>query len=327
MIRALENAELVSDLDCDGFEIKNPGELHADNLVSSDDPRLNDPRVPPAASVTNEHVNRDAAIAQSKLNLNDALPLNFLAPDILHAARGDLTEYLSRKGTPGGYAGLDSGRKIPAASIPISGTGTLVDLLISLPGQFSLSPSRVTDGSVTMAATWAASPSQSFFGNNTGTARQPQFAPLIPVSLVPPLPAGKFVSGVFSLARLPTAIGTGTGHATGLVTDPGLDGQPDDYLARDMTYKPMRSEIDYQPKVSSPSIALLGYDGSGDPVVDVNSPTPGGVCFYRHDLSPGSLYSEVSGPVSVQGTVRAYAVKTGYTQSDMAIYTPPATTD
>src|SRR5215510_9604048 len=122
MIDAIDNGLLTTDLDGNDLEIINLGAVipTPTNLVDTFDPRLSNARIPIDGSVTNTSVSPTAAIEQSKLDLNGEIPQSWLGTDDIHAAPGDRVEYLSNKGVPGGYAGLDGTGKVPAGQLPSS---------------------------------------------------------------------------------------------------------------------------------------------------------------------------------------------------------------
>lgn len=240
MIFSLENGVLTTDLDCQFNNLLNIGALvpTPPGLVQDDDPRLSDARAPLDGSVTDIKVAAGAAIVQSKLNLNGAIPTAWLGNTATKAAQGNLAEYISHKGAANGYASLDGTGKIPLTQLPaLAGAGTVTSVGLALPAHFSVTGSPVTS-SGTLSAAWASAPANSWFGNSTGTATAPAFRTVaLPVGVIPNLPAAQITSGVFVPARLPIAV-YGPGHDKGAVPDPG-DGtnDPDWYLSRDMTYK------------------------------------------------------------------------------------------
>ena len=120
MINALDNGIMVTDLDANNLRILNLAHISPPpiDLVTTDDPRLSDARVPLDGSVTNSSVAPTALIDQSKLNLNGDIPLIWLGLDATHAAPGNLVEYLTNKGVPNGYAELDGTGKVPGRSAP-----------------------------------------------------------------------------------------------------------------------------------------------------------------------------------------------------------------
>src|SRR5215469_5107778 len=80
----LENAHLRTDMDCDSMLLLNVREVVPvpPPLIDTDDPRLSDSRNMLDGSVYDKSVADDAAIEQSKLNLNGFIPPNYLvAPD------------------------------------------------------------------------------------------------------------------------------------------------------------------------------------------------------------------------------------------------------
>jgi hypothetical protein len=240
MILSIENGELRTSLECRFHNLLDVGALDPipSNICASDDARLSDQRVPLDGSVTNAKVATNAAIIQSKLNLNGVIPPAWLGTTATTAAKGSLAEYKSNKAVPNGYASLDGAGKIPVSQIPaLAGVGTVTSVALSLPGTFTVTGSPVTS-SGTLTAAWASAPALSWFGNNTASAAPPAFrVSNIPVALIPSLDASIIVTGIFDPGRLPVAV-YGASHARGAVPDPGVaGGNANQYLSRDMTYK------------------------------------------------------------------------------------------
>jgi hypothetical protein len=137
------------------------------------------------------------------------------------------------------------------------------------------------------------------------------------------LDATKIVSGVFSLPRVPVAVGVGPAHASGIVPDPGATGDPKDYLARDITFKTMQPPPSYQPAVPEPSITVV--DTEPDQVfITIEDTLDGASVFYRLNLI-GNFAPAPLGPffVSPGVTVEAYAAKIGYDNSPISSFTIP----
>jgi hypothetical protein len=238
----LDNAVMVTNLDAAGFQIVNLGALSPipADLVLTTDPRLSDARAPLDGTVTNASVSPAAAIVQSKLSLDGVIPAAWLGATSTTAARGDLAEFKSNKGIANGYASLDGAGHVPASQIPPGvGTGSVTSVALTMPAQFAITGSPVTTAG-TLGITWNPVGALSWFGNPSGAAAVPTFqATPIPVGLVPGLDAAKIISGILAAVRLPEAVGVGAGHAKGAVPDPGATGDPDWYLCRGMTYKPL----------------------------------------------------------------------------------------
>jgi hypothetical protein len=209
-------------------------------------------------SVTDAKVAAGAGILQSKLNLNGVIPPAWLGTTSSRAARGSDAEYKSNKGVVNGYCPLDGNTppKIPTQYFPtLAGTGTVTSVALALPTHFTISGSPVTS-SGTLTAAWAQAPPNSWFGNNTGSNAVPGFkVAALPTGLIPNLDASKITTGTLGPARLPVAV-YGTGSAIGAVPNPGISAPPDDYLARDMTYKtiPVPAKV-----VLITSVALATY--------------------------------------------------------------------
>jgi hypothetical protein len=329
MICGIDNGQMVTDLDANHFRILNlssvigppPNDL-PDGLVGTDDPRLSDARAPLDGSVTDASVAFLAGIVQSKLNLNGTIPPLWLGTDATHAANGSLVEYMANKGQPGGYAALDGTGKVPIGQLPNDiGTGTVTSVGLVMPADFSVAGTPVTTTG-TITVTWASVPNGTWFGNATGGSAVPSFQTTpITTSMVPPLPASKIVTGTIDMARLPIAIGVGSSSSSGLVPDPGPTGNATDYLARDMTYKPVPSiGPSYQPVADSPVIVPL--NAGSDVVVGISSPLTGASLFYNIN---GADYAPAPSGMTVHvltgETINVYAAKAGYTNSDVAAYT------
>jgi hypothetical protein len=91
MKRLLENAALVTDLDCDWHNLRNIRAFVPVPypLIASDDPRMSDARLMIDGSVYNVSVAGDAGIQQSKLNLNGNIPPNYLLDPDGNVTTGD----------------------------------------------------------------------------------------------------------------------------------------------------------------------------------------------------------------------------------------------
>lgn len=104
----LNNGILVSDLDANNHKITNlsvdqqyPGTANvADN------------------SILNIKIASNAAILQSKLNLNGVIPTAWLGSTSTTAAQGNLVELLANKAANNGYAGLDGAGKVTTGELP-----------------------------------------------------------------------------------------------------------------------------------------------------------------------------------------------------------------
>jgi hypothetical protein len=195
-----------------------------------------------------------------------------------------------------------------------------------MPAQFTTGAAVTTSGSLSSA--WNSVPDKSWFGNVSGAAAAPIFinSPF-PVALIPSLPASQITSGVFALPLLPVAVGVGSTHAPGLVPDPGASGTISDYLARDMTYKPIPViPTVYQPTVGTPSLASSGVL-TGPISVSVTLPTAGSTAFYSTTAATGP-FTEISAAtmyfsLAPLATAWVYAAKAGYTNSTIATITNP----
>ena len=215
-----------------------------------------------------------------------------------------------------------------------------------MPPEFAVTGSPVTQ-SGTISSVWATAANLSWFGNMEGAAGQPRFYNTpFPLALIPDLDASKVASGILAPARIPIAVGLGVGHASGAVPDPGgvvippgfapgPGGGPDpnavqtsDYLARDMTYKPLPliGPV-YQPVCPGPTLII----SNGPPyLVTVSSSLNGASLFYSVD-DPYRGFTPIAsgGQVSINSgqTLYAYTSKVGYTNSNIvsipAPYAPP----
>lgn len=349
MTPIIEDAILSTDLNCDFHDLLNVRNLipTPPGLVGSDDPRLTDARAPLPGSVVDASCAANAGIVQSKLALNGQIPASWLGTTATTAAPGNLAEYLTHKNQPLGYCGLDGGAKVPAAQLPGTvGTGTVTSVGLAMPPQFVVSGSPVTQ-SGTLSAVWATAADLSWFGNMEGAAGPPKFYNTpFPMALIPDLDASIVASGMLAPARIPIAVGLGPGHAPGAVPDPGgavippgdsplPGGGPDpnavqlsDYLARDMTYKPLPliGPV-YQPVCPAPLLAI----GSGPPYfVTVTSGLNGASLFYSvDDPTVGFTPITSGGQVQINSgqSVYAYCSKVGYTNSGIVVmpapYAPP----
>jgi hypothetical protein len=325
-----ENACLANDLDCRGFSLRNVLHFYPvpGNLVQLTDPRLSDPRPVPPGSVTNESVADQAAIVQSKLNLNGVIPPAWFTPpppDIdapapVYPARGDQAEMLARKGVPNGYAAIDSNRRLLPANVPAgAGLGTVSDVRFSFPAAFSVFQGA-PGAAINCAVTWVNAPNNSWFGINS---KEPQFhTEQLPIEIIPGFSATKFTTGLFDPDTLPIAK-YGVGHATGMVPDPGETGDRNEYLSRDMTYRYFDSGQFYQPKLVQPTITLISMV-DGFATVTIRTEVPGALLFYR--LGRPSFIEctpEFTLPVPRGMFLEAYAAKEGYNNSVIASYTVP----
>ena len=290
------------------------------NLVVTTDPRLSDARAPLDGSVTNASVAANAAIVQSKLNLDGLIPMSWLGTTATTAAQGNLAEYFANKGQPNGYASLDGTGKVPVAQLPVgAGLGTVTSVQLTMPGQFTVTGNPITVAG-TLGVTWNSIVGLSWFGNVNASSLPPSFssAPL-PVSLIPSLGTTKIVSGVFDIARIPLAVGVGPSHAAGAAPDPGSTGSVFDYLARDMTYKQIPAfGPGYQPVVPDPNLAI----NAGPPpyLVSITSSLSGVSLFYSIN-QPTSGFTPVpgNGQITLQSgqTAYVYGALVGYTNSNI----------
>jgi hypothetical protein len=240
-----------------------------------------------------------------------------------YAAKGDLVQLNSQKGLANGYCPLDATGRMPAGFYTAIGPGGTINYLgLSLPAEFVVSPGFMNNGAGTFAALWQAAPAASWFG--ASVPGQPQFyTDPFPVVLIPDLDASKITSGVFSVNRLPIAE---MGQGQGIVPDPGAAGDPTDYLARDMTYKTMGPEPNYEPAVPNPSITFAYWSGT-QAAITVTDSLNGVSLFYRINFT-GTFIPVPAGTFLVDSgvTVEAYAAKIGYQNSQIVTLSIPAHT-
>jgi hypothetical protein len=177
---------------------------------------------------------------------------------------------------------------------------------------------------------------QTWLGNISGAAAPPIFtSDPLPVAVIPSFDANKIGSETFDPERLPVAVGVGPDHASGVVPDPGspfidATAQVDDYLARDMTYRPMKPISSYQPQIAPPAITLQSYY-QGQAYVNITMfSTIGTHLFYRIEDGPFiEIITNEMLPILVPigAVVGAYSAKAGYDNSEIAMYTiPPSPT-
>jgi hypothetical protein len=352
MTPRIENAALAWHLDCNNFVLRNVNKIQTKGLLHDDDPRLRDARNMLPGSVYDLHVASVAfssitdppGIEQGKLNLNGQIPGAWLYAGVgdpfdPKAARGDVAERLSRKGAANGYTPLDATLRIPAAYVtPGANLGTVNTVILSQVPELKVTDPTITS-SGTFAVTWNNAPAISWYGVYTmtaGPALASSFVTLpIPLELIPSLDATKFTSGLFSLSQLPKASGMGDGHSIGVTPDPAKEGDPNEYLGRDMQWHHFDSAITYQPTAPAPNIFLLSVKGENASVT-IRSPLAGSKLFYRlngvsfeevHPSLASSLLSDATTDISVTidglvngDVVEAYAAKDGYNNSDITLY-------
>lgn len=330
MTPIIEDAILGSDLDAKQFSLLNLAGLDPipANLVQSDNPGLTDSRIPLDGSVTNASVAGGAAIDQSKLNLDGDIPPAWLGTAAGTAAQGDLAEYLSNKNQPNGYCGLNAGGKVAAAQLPgTAGSGTVTSVGLQLPLDFAISGSPVTAAGIIHVA-WENVGAASWFGNPLAVPGNPHFinTPL-PISLIPDFDTAQVTSGIFDPALLPVAVGLGVSHAPGIAPDPG-DGSggalATDYLARDMSYKPVPAiGPAYQPTIPDPTFGIS--PNLTGPVMVTAISTIKDVIFFYSLTSAATGFAEFpeAGYVSLPGgdSIWVYAAHPGYNNSNVVTMT------
>lgn len=333
MKRGIDNGLLLSDLDANNFVIRNLESIDDPQFVTIDDPRLTDARNVLPGSVITEDVSEDAAIDQSKLQLDGDIPLNYLGQTEDKAAPGDVVLYKSTKNASFGYGGLGLDGKLPSGTVPTVGTGSVTDIDVQFPeSAFTVVPAHSGTDRV-FDVYWTSQNPETFLGNMSGAPSIPTFMGAeFPITLIPNIDGSKITSGVFPVGRVPIAQPVGGGHAPGLVPEPGSDSldpsaQPANYLARDLTWKVMQRVVSYQPQLPTPSITVETYIGVGLARVLISESTAGCNLFFGVNGSPFIEMQPSDFPfeASVGDVVTTYAAKIGYNNSDIYSYTIPPT--
>lgn len=343
MIPLLDNCKLATDLDFDGFSVKNSGKFLPvpSNAVGTDDPRLIDQRNILNGTVTNASVASTAAIDQSKLDLNGNIPTVWLGNTSIQAAQGNLVQLASLKGANNGYAALDANGRILASNMPSTGpqSGTVGAVSLSLPSkEFNVTTSSLVSGAGTLTAAWQNQPDNSWFGvfgplGTSPLADVPSFlTKQIPMDIMPDIDASKFTSGIFPVAMLPIVVGMGVGHAKGLLPDPNpAKGEPanaSDYLGRDGKWKPMQISVTYQPTLPDVQIILQTYIGTDTASILITCSNKKALIFYLQEPTYSNTpYMETQNPtvlsLAVGTIIHAYSAKAGYNNSGITTYTVP----
>jgi hypothetical protein len=344
---ALNDAILVSDMDAAGHKILN---------LPVDQPF-------PLLALTDANIANDANIAQSKLNLNGAIPASFIGTTSTTAAQGDLAEYVANKSQANGYASLDGDGKIPSAEMPVlAGTGTVTNMSVVTANGISgsvatstttpavtLTLGNITPDSVTVNGTGGAGflllRDQTSDATVTGQTKlwSNSIGNLCYTSLGTATHTAKFTfspmtathtynfpntTGTLAMTSdLATAmVGVGGSHKGGLVIDTGASGSATDYLARDASWKaiPGAGAVTYAPTVATP-ILSPSANSSGPRTVSISDATGGVNIFYNVGSSTTPFTFYPGGTVSVTGgvTIYSYAARAGYNNSAMASYTNP----
>lgn len=344
MIPRLQNAKLVTDLDFNGFNLKNAGQFLPvpPALLDINDARLSDARQILDGTVTDDSVAPTAGIHQFKLDLDGDIPAGWLGTGEDQAAKGSDAELVANKGAVNGYAGLDASGKVSSSDLPSTGpaSGKVTEVFIALPKELDPSIDKIT-GSGTFGVTWADAPDNSWFGVNgpvgfEPVAGRPSFVTKqLPLNLVPDLSAAKFVSGEFPVEQLPVVAGLGVGHARGILPDPGdwtTEGRPSDYLGRDGKWREIVTEIPYQPRLPDVQLTFLGWS-KGLARIQVFCPKAGSTTFFQatniHALPPLiDPLEETPNPsvltLAPELTLQAFASKAGWNNSNMATFLVPS---
>ena len=330
MTPIVEGAVLGSDLDGQFYSLLNVKSLDPvpPNLATADDARLTDVREPIPGSVTNVSVAADAAIDQSKLNLNGQIPTAWLGSVTGTAADGSLAEYASNKNQPGGYAGLDATGKIPSANLPDAvGLATVTSIGISLPPELRLATGDTNP--ITTSGTWHLEwiplAAAAWFGTTAAGTPAFQSGPF-PLSFIPNLDASQVVSGTFDPARMPVAHGVGGTHAIGAVPDPGDvgTGLVTDYLGRDMLWHTAPTiAVGYQTALPAPTLTVSPATGlrtvtpGYDPSVPANEPYQDATFFYSTTSAVAGFaeFPDVGYVQTSAATIWVYAAHPGYNNS------------
>ena len=327
MTPILDNAQLGTDLDCQGLTILNILHMYPvpPGLVDKNDPTLYDPRTPPAASIYDVHVSSSAGIGQSKFLFNGPVPSPWLGTADGQAAQGNLAERVANKGVSNGYAAVDATGKIPSAHFsPTASPGTVNHVGLVMPPQFQVTSPIISHG--VLGVTWNNAPDQSWFGVfgsvGLGLAPAPDFKTgQLPIGLIPSLDAGKFTTGRFRPELLPPGR---------TVTDPGAMGDARDYIGRDLEWHSFDASISYQPAAPKPSIVLASWNDT-EGVIRITSFLKDSSLFFRVSNPRGAgvflmpfipVLSGTSITMNVTDgyLVEAYAAKAGYNNSGTSSY-------
>lgn len=330
MIPVLEDAVLGSLLDCQNFDLLNVGLMIPvpTGLVNLNDPTLNDPRVPPLASVRDEHVSISAAIDQSKLSFDAEIPLDWLGTGSTQAATGDLVERLSKKGVPNGYAAVGSTLKLSATNVTTGvGSGTASAVAFNFPSLLTNPGDTITTAG-TNAVSWANAPNGSYLGVNGPDGLTSNYVPAfitgqLPPEIIPDIDATKFSTGTFAVETLPVASGINQGIAPA----PGEIGDPHDYLGRDMEWHTFSADISYQPVAPKPVITLDSWTRD-EVFITVRSTLLRSSVFIRINTGPWKIGQIKKGETDVHDTVSVhdgdiiwgYTAKAGYNNSQFSTW-------
>ena len=328
MIRGLDNAVLLGDLEADNNDLLNVEFLDGtgSGLISSDDARLSDARPILDGSVYDWGVADGAAIDQTKVDFGGDIPIEWLGTTETTAAQGDLVELLANKNQPNGYAGLEVDGKMATGTVPLAGAGRVTDIKLSMPVyDFAVVP-LATGTDRTFTISWTPQNPYTYLTSLDGVT-QFSGAPFDATS-IPDLDAAKITTGTIELEHLPAAVGVGASHASGVVPDPSDSADqvgllPTDYLARDMTYRKMETPMTYQPQIPNPSITLVSYF-KGQAYVTITTGLKGATLFYS--LDNGAFQEATTLPLLQDAGVmiHAYAAKDGWNNSNIVDYVIPA---
>lgn len=233
------------------------------------------------------------------------------------------------------YLAQKYGLTVTGAASPVD-PATVPNMIAWWKADDLLIPAPPPPGDLTAKVNWKPVPNNCWFGINGDTGlpsggpglapTDPQFhVEQLPVDLIPPIDAAKFTTGLCDPEVLPIAE-FGEDHHPGMVPDPGLQGDPNDYLGRDIDWHHFLSGPPYQPQVTTPSIELISIQGNVA-TVTIRSREPGSILFYRAGR-PSFREAPPSGPdihITLQVPrgilIEAYAAKQGYNNSNVASYT------
>ena len=182
----------------------------------------------------------------------------------------------------------------------------------------------------TITGFWSAQQAETWFGNTTGDAATPTFEEnrTFPIDLIPNIDASKITSGTFTTDMVPAAVGVGVDHAPGIAPHPDSSvtaptAQPNDYLARDMTYRAMKPFVSYQPQLPAPSISVQSYYKGQSAYINITQWTGGTNLFYQSAATHFAEALTLPILVPVGQTVRRMRPRSAITISEITSFTVP----